>query len=1078
MRRLFLILCLTALFLTQGATSYCTDFYSVTIKNNIGIPTATFPPAGVIGYLGETHPQYPGHPASQDLYAQPPDGYVFTRWTGDVPSLVANDAKIKLVMNCNRTVTANFKPIKHITMMTRGYIHSAPLLYDINQDGYKEIIVGDMAGYIYCFDHSGNLLWEYYAGNAFSKSVSPIPEWFNPEAKNNTQLGNITVQSSCAAGDIDGDAVPEIIVGIGGYVDVGSGGFGGTTAGFGPVGQGGILIMNGNGTLKLLIRGWDTFDGLGNPIQDGFSDGFFSSPALFDVDNDGKLEFVIGGTDQNVYAFKSSTEDTSKDKIGKTIRFFHPPGKDGFWVVPLYEKDDDGDGKFNEDPGGDGTPFTFYNSGDDIAGYVGIDDDGDGLIDEGAPGDDDEDSCQQIGYVNWNRVDEDEFEWPFRCVDTVVSSPAIADIDNSGTAKIVIGTDSNGGTPLKTNRKFIPIGGALRVLTTHSEEVGQFPQWIEQSIVASPSLIDIDRDGQMEVFMGTGTYHTTISGEWKGKGLYAFRSDGTPYLTGTSPSGLFAATQNVIIGAPAFGDIDGDGYPEVVSADMSGYLYAWDYSGRLKPGFPMLPLQEHPGDHNIQIKSSPILVDVDGDHLPEIIVTAGWSIVAVKGDGSIVPEFRYMHANFTTGTTSVFASPAAADLDNNGRLDLVWATGVSNDGGPTIINGIVHLWELESYDPTANPWPMFKRTGTRNSAYTLHLENPISDPPIAIVDKGESLLVSVDVYEGLDPLSSVKCQLKVNGSTVTVPLGDDGTQGDAVAGDGRYTGIVPLPSQINSIGNLQFLATSTAGQSTRLKVAAVFSHVNILNLTTKYYNDILDRMPEPGGAEAWTAEIERMVSLGMDVKEGFGAISKFFFNSKEYLLSNKNNTLFVVDLYQVFFNRTPEQWEITYWAGFLEQGLGRNVLLNYFVYGEEFRLYMDGIFGAGAKRPEPNLVNDFYRGFLNRLPDTAGFNFYLGMMRNAQCSGPQQVRDLSSQIALGFLVGAEYALRGRTDAQFVEDLYNGILRRGALPSEINYWLNFLTNHTYNRQQELAFFTSSDEFQLRIQEVINAGCLSP
>jgi hypothetical protein len=122
-------------------------------------------------------------------------------------------------------------------------------------------------------------------------------------------------------------------------------------------------------------------------------------------------------------------------------------------------------------------------------------------------------------------------------------------------------------------------------------------------------------------------------------------------------------------------------------------------------------------------------------------------------------------------------------------------------------------------------------------------------------------------------------------------------------------------------------------------------------------------------------------------------------------------------------------------------------------------------------------VNDFYRGLLNRLPDTAGFNSYLALMRTAQCSGPQQVRDLSGQVALGFLGSAEYTLCKRTNAQFVEDLYNGILRRGAVPEEINYWVNFLDSGTYNREQELAFFTSSDEFQLRVQEVIEAGCLS-
>ena len=63
--------------------------------------------------------------------------------------------------------------------------------------------------------------------DAFDQSVSPVPEFFNDEVKNNTSLGNITIQSSPAAGDLDGDGLPEIIVGVGGFVDPGTGGVGG-----------------------------------------------------------------------------------------------------------------------------------------------------------------------------------------------------------------------------------------------------------------------------------------------------------------------------------------------------------------------------------------------------------------------------------------------------------------------------------------------------------------------------------------------------------------------------------------------------------------------------------------------------------------------------------------------------------------------------------------------------------------------------------------------------------------------------------------------------------------------------------
>jgi len=248
----------------------------------------------------------------------------------------------------------------------------------------------------------------------------------------------------------------------------------------------------------------------------------------------------------------------------------------------------------------------------------------------------------------------------------------------------------------------------------------------------------------------------------------------------------------------------------------------------------------------------------------------------------------------------------------------------------------------------------------------------------------------------------------------------------------------------------------------------------IFDLVTKYYNDILDRPPEPGGAEWWTTEIKRVVSLGVDTNEGFIAVGKAFFNSAEYLLMNKTNAAYVIDLYETFLQRAPAQAEIGYWVGYLTQGMSRQIALNYFVYSPEFNAYMTGIFGVSAARPENNLVNDFYRGILGRLPDTGGFNGYLGLMRWAQCTGSQQVEDLSNQIALGFIQSAEYGLRARTNSQFIGDLYDAILRRGALPSEVSYWLTYLGTST--RTQVLQSFTDSPEFQLRVQEVIDAGCL--
>jgi len=95
-------------------------------------------------------------------------------------------------------------------------------------------------------------------------------------------------------------------------------------------------------------------------------------------------------------------------------------------------------------------------------------------------------------------------------------------------------------------------------------------------------------------------------------------------------------------------------------------------------------------------------------------------------------------------------------------------------------------------------------------------------------------------------------------------------------------------------------------------------------------------------------------------------------------------------------------------------------------------------------------------------------------MRTAQCTGEQQVRDLSYQIASLFVGSAEYEARGRTNSGFVEDLYDAILRRTAAPWEINYWFNEL--NTKSRLEVLQGFTGSAEFQTRVTAVIDAGCL--
>jgi hypothetical protein len=240
----------------------------------------------------------------------------------------------------------------------------------------------------------------------------------------------------------------------------------------------------------------------------------------------------------------------------------------------------------------------------------------------------------------------------------------------------------------------------------------------------------------------------------------------------------------------------------------------------------------------------------------------------------------------------------------------------------------------------------------------------------------------------------------------------------------------------------------------------------------------LGRAPEPGGAEVWQSQVERLASLGVDIQEGFRVIAKLFFNSQEYISKDKTDAEYVVDLYQTFFERTPGTTERDFWVSRITQGVSRNTVMNFFSFSKEFGDYMIGVFGPSLSRPEYGLVNDFYRGLLTRLPDDSGFSYWLDQIQSVQCGGDAQaIQELAFQIASLFVSLSEYTSKNRDSAGYVEDLYDAVMRRDGDPSGIAYWVNTLETGEMTREEVMRYFTESEEFQGRVDNVIAAGCFA-
>ncbi len=291
--------------------------------------------------------------------------------------------------------------------------------------------------------------------------------------------------------------------------------------------------------------------------------------------------------------------------------------------------------------------------------------------------------------------------WPVDIGGTVITSPAAGDLDGDGYDEVVV---------IPGNRH-----SYLYALNGDGTSVDGWPKNICGQSWAAPTLYDLDGDGHLEVIV-----HSTC-----GK-LYAFRSNGSPYLSDTSgvfydlpePSSGFAEV--------AVADINNDGTPEVVTGDRYDGIIAITYYGQALSGFPVngtqtrteiavadfvpsepgLEIATYVGRNTIYMVTADgrivsgwpvaigdtnanfynfsmhvIAADIDNDSVPEVVSNASDGILAYNGDGTPVQGFPYRFREYMYTEQS----PVAADVDGDGSTEGFMISyykvyGVASDG--------------------------------------------------------------------------------------------------------------------------------------------------------------------------------------------------------------------------------------------------------------------------------------------------------------------------------------------------------------------------------------------------------------
>lgn len=198
--------------------------------------------------------------------------------------------------------------------------------------------------------------------------------------------------------------------------------------------------------------------------------------------------------------------------------------------------------------------------------------------------------------------------------------------------------------------------------STNPPLLNGFPIAMGRTTPSSPVVGDLEHDGQLEVVVGSDFLYA-----WHADAHSVIDADGSDRT-----SGDFTTQGSYYASAPAITDLEGDGVMEIVAPTYdSKQLFVYESDGSVKPGFPIAL--------DTQIWSSPACGDIDGDGKKEIVFTGNSSNVYVfrydgteERDGDSNPLTIGVFA--TVGAAFNFGSPALADLDGDGKLDIISAT--------------------------------------------------------------------------------------------------------------------------------------------------------------------------------------------------------------------------------------------------------------------------------------------------------------------------------------------------------------------------------------------------------------------
>jgi len=250
-------------------------------------------------------------------------------------------------------------------------------------------------------------------------------------------------------------------------------------------------------------------------------------------------------------------------------------------------------------------------------------------------------------------------------------SPLIVDLNKDGVDEVLIGTTA----------------GTMSALRENGSTYWSFQT--QGSIASSAASADIDRDGFPEIiFYAKDGY------------IYVLNHDGTPleaqgyewpYYLGA------ISEQTSMLPGVALGDLDNDLFLEIVAGtrDGNGGLVALNHTGSVL-------WQTAIANSNGRLYNTPAIGDIDADGYADVVINYGGDAMGIpRGHVGVFDGEngnRFIEIGMGLGTPP--SSPAISDINNDGYLEIVSLTA---DNIPGYIFVLDHTGEILWTDFITNP---------------------------------------------------------------------------------------------------------------------------------------------------------------------------------------------------------------------------------------------------------------------------------------------------------------------------------------------------------------------------------------